>query len=68
MIIVHYCFIIKKARKKEMIFNKKTNNEKENLFITSDPALVKRLDESIEQINNGEIVEFSLEEFKELEK
>ena len=38
------------------------NNMKENYFIMSNPTMVKRLDESIQQIIDGQFVEMSLED------
>lgn len=43
------------------------SNMKENLFIISNPAMVKRLNESIKQIVNHQFVEMSLEELKKYE-
>lgn len=43
------------------------NNMKENLFIMSNPAMVKRLDESINQIINHQFIEMSLEDLKKYE-
>lgn len=43
------------------------NNMKENLFIMSNPAMVKRLNESINQIINHQFVEMSLEDLKKYE-
>ncbi len=43
------------------------NNMKENLFIVSNPAMVKRLNESINQIINHQFVEMSLEDLKKYE-
>lgn len=51
-----------------MLSEEEYNNMLENLFIMSDPEMVKRLNESIEQIINGEVVEFSIEEFKNRQK
>ena len=51
-----------------MLSEEEYNNMIENLFIMSDPEMVKRLNESIEQIINGEVVEFSIEEFKNRQK
>ena len=50
-----------------MLSEEEYNNMKENLFIMSNPAMVKRLNESIEQIINGQFVELSLNELKERE-
>lgn len=50
-----------------MLSEEEYNNMKENLFIMSNPAMVKRLNESIEQIINGQFVELSLDELKEHE-
>ena len=50
-----------------MLSEEEYNNMKENLFIMSNPAMVKRLNESIEQIINGQFVELSLNELKEHE-
>ena len=50
-----------------MLSEEEYNNMKENLFIMSNPAMVKRLNESIEQIINGQFVELSLNELKEYE-
>ena len=43
------------------------NNMKENLFIMSNPAMVKRLNESINQIINHQFIEMSLEDLKKYE-
>ena len=43
-----------------MLSEEEYNNMKENLFIMSNPAMVKRLNESIQQFINGDIVEVSL--------
>ena len=43
------------------------SNMKENLFIISNPAMVKRLNESINQIINHQFVEMSLEDLKKYE-
>ena len=51
-----------------MMSEEEYNNMKENLFIMSNPAMVKRLNESINQIINKEVVIMSLDELKALEK
>ena len=43
------------------------SNMKENLFIMSNPAMVKRLNESINQIINHQFIEMSLEDLKKYE-
>lgn len=43
------------------------NNMKENLFIMSNPAMTKRLNESINQIINHQFIEMSLEDLKKYE-
>lgn len=50
-----------------LISEEEYNNMKENLFIMSNPAMVKRLNESINQIINHQFVEMSLEELKKYE-
>ena len=46
---------------------KEYNNMKENLFIMSNPAMVKRLNESINQIINHQFIKMSLEDLKKYE-
>ena len=46
-----------------MVSEEEYNNMKENYFIMSNPEMVKRLDESINQIINGQFVEVPIEEF-----
>ena len=43
------------------------NNLVENMFIMSNPKLVKRLNESLTQLVNGEIVEVSFEDLRKME-
>ncbi len=43
------------------------SNMKENLFIMSNPAMVKRLNESINQIINHQFIKMSLEDLKKYE-
>ena len=43
-----------------MLSEEEYNNMKENLFIMSNPTMVKRLNESIQQFINGDVVEVSL--------
>ena len=43
------------------------SNTKENLFIISNPAMVKRLNESINQIINHQFIKMSLEDLKKYE-
>lgn len=43
-----------------MLSEEEYNNMKENLFIMSNPTMVKRLNESIEQFIKGDVVEVSL--------
>lgn len=50
-----------------LISEEECNNMKENLFITSNPAMVKRLNESINQIINHQFIEMSLEDLKKYE-
>ncbi|GEM_PF-4640621 len=50
-----------------LISEEEYNNMKENLFIMSNPAMVKRLSESINQIINHQFVEMSLEDLKKYE-
>lgn len=50
-----------------LISEEEYNNMKENLFIMSNPAMVKRLNESINQIINHQFVEMSLEDLKKYE-
>ena len=50
-----------------LISEEEYNNMKENLFITSNPAMVKRLNESINQIINHQFIEMSLEDLKKYE-
>ena len=49
-----------------MISEEEYNNMIENLFIMSNPVMVKRLNESIEQLSNGKTVTFSFEDLKKL--
>ena len=51
-----------------MLSEEEYNNLAENYFIMSNPELTKRLDNSINQIINGEVVSISLEELREMEK
>ena len=51
-----------------LISEEEYNNMKENLFIMSNPAMVKRLNESINQIINHQFVEMSLEDLKKYER
>ena len=52
-----------------MLIDKKlSDNEKENLFIESNPEMVKRLNESINQLINNQVIEMTLEELKVFEK
>lgn len=50
-----------------LISEEEYNNMKENLFIMSNPAMIKRLNESINQITNHQFVEMSLEDLKKYE-
>ena len=50
-----------------LISEEEYSNMKENLFIMSNPAMVKRLNESINQIINHQFVEMSLEDLKKYE-
>ncbi len=50
-----------------LISEEEYNNMKENLFIMSNPAMVKRLNESINQIINHQFIEMSLEDLKKYE-
>lgn len=50
-----------------LISEEEYSNMKENLFIMSNPAMVKRLDESINQIINHQFIEMSLEDLKKYE-
>lgn len=50
-----------------LISKEEYNNMKENLFIMSNPAMVKRLNESINQIINHQFIEMSLEDLKKYE-
>ena len=43
------------------------NNMAENLFIMSNPAMVKRLNESIKQIVDGKVIVTDLEELRKHE-
>ena len=43
------------------------NNMVENLFIMSNPAMVQRLNESIQQIIDGKVIVTNLEELKKYE-
>ena len=43
-----------------MLSEEEYNNMKENLFIMSNPTMVKRLNESIQQFIKGDVVEASL--------
>lgn len=43
-----------------MLSEEEYNNMKENLFIMSNPTMVKRLNESIQQFIKGDVVEVSL--------
>lgn len=45
-----------------MISEEEYNNMKENLFIMSDPDLVKKLDKSIDELINGKVVTIPIEE------
>ncbi len=48
-----------------MLSEEEYNNMKENLFIVSNPTMVKRLNESIEQFIKGDVVVMSLDELLE---
>ena len=50
-----------------LISEEEYNSMKENLFIMSNPVMVKRLNESINQIINHQFVEMSLEDLKKYE-
>lgn len=50
-----------------LISEEEYNNMKENLFIMSNPAMVKRLNESINQIINHQFIEMSLKDLKKYE-
>ena len=50
-----------------LISEEEYNNMKENLFIMSNPAMVKRLNESINQIINHQFIKMSLEDLKKYE-
>ena len=50
-----------------LISEEEYSNMKENLFIMSNPAMVKRLDESINQVINHQFIEMSLEDLKKYE-
>ena len=50
-----------------MMSEEEYNNMMENYFIMSNPAMVKRLDESIKQIIDGKFVEMSLEDLRKYE-
>lgn len=50
-----------------VLISEEYNNMKENLFIMSNPAMVKRLNESINQIINHQFIEMSLEDLKKYE-
>ena len=43
------------------------NNLTENLFIMSNPELVKRLNKSIQQLVKGDVVEVTLDDLKKME-
>ena len=43
------------------------NNMVENMYIMSNPELVKRLNKSISQLINGDVVTFELEDLKKFE-
>ena len=43
------------------------NNMVENLFIMSNPAMIQRLNESIQQIIDGKVIVTNLEELKKYE-
>ena len=47
-----------------MLSEEEYNNMLENLFIMSNPVMVERLKESINQIINKQVVEVSLEQLK----
>ena len=49
-----------------MLSEEEYNNMKENLFIMSNPAMVNRLNESIEQLINGKTITFSFDDLKKL--
>lgn len=49
-----------------MLSEEEYNNMKENLFIMSNPAMVKRLNESIEQLINGKTITFSFDDLKKI--
>ena len=50
-----------------MLSEEEYNNMKENLFIMSNPTMVKRLNESIKQFINGDVIEMTTEELKQHE-
>ena len=50
-----------------MLSEKEYNNMQENLFIMSNPAMVKRLNESIKHLTEGKVIEVSLEELRKYE-
>lgn len=49
-----------------MLSEQEYNNILENLFIMSNPEMVKRLNESIKQLIDGKTVTFSFEDLKKL--
>ena len=49
-----------------MIMFKEKNSE--TSYIENNPAMVKRLSESIEQVNNGQVVETTITELKNHER
>jgi antitoxin YefM len=49
-----------------MLSEQEYNNILENLFIMSNPEMVKRLNESIKQLIEGKTVTFSFEDLKKL--
>lgn len=49
-----------------MLSEEEYNNMKENLFIMSNPAMINRLNESIEQLINGKTITFSFDDLKKL--
>ena len=49
-----------------MLSEQEYNNILENLFIMSNPEMVRRLNESIKQLIDGKTVTFSFEDLKKL--
>ena len=50
-----------------LISEEEYNNLMENLYIMSNPAMVKRIQEGLEQLARGEVITMTMEQLKAME-